>query len=66
MSEWVENNSPPSERLVDVKVRHCNPSLNLPDRVVTGREGEDGFYLHDGGELSWNWDIIAWRERKEG
>ena len=52
----------PGPQILDVRTRHCNKRLNLKDEIVTGKVADDGFYLLDGGELSYNWDIIGWRE----
>lgn len=47
--------------VIEVEVKHCNEKLNLDNQILTGHFEDDGFYLEDGGELSWNWDIIRWR-----
>ena len=54
-------NEPPKNVIISVKIRHCNPRLNLSDEIISGYMGEDNFYLKDGGELSYNWDILKWR-----
>jgi hypothetical protein len=68
MYQWVKGNGEgaPEGALLEVRIRHCNPDLNEPDKTVRGRFGTDGFYLGDSqlspdGELSINWDIIQWR-----
>jgi len=64
MKEWVKLKDREPEHLleIDVLIRHCNKNLKLEDRIVTGYIGDDNFYFLDGGELSFNWDIIEWRE----
>lgn len=66
MSNWTEGNGDGATqgKLIEVEIRHCNPKLNLPNEIVSGKFGDDGFYLEDGDELSWNWDIIRWREKE--
>ena len=62
--KWVSvtDKCPATDRPIEVKVKHCNAKkLNLKDKIVSGKFGDDGFYLIDGGELSYNWDIIQWR-----
>lgn len=49
--EWEIGGITPGE-MVDVKIRHCNKKLGLKDEIVSGYVGDDGFYLSDGGELS--------------
>lgn len=62
MTYWVDGNDCDDiEEELEVLVRHCNKDLKEPDQVVRGTWGDDGFYLSDGGELSFNWDIIKWR-----
>jgi len=65
--EWKEiaHNEPKMNVIIKAKIRHCNPRLELPDKIVKGYMGEDNFYFIDGGELSWNWNIIEWREGEE-
>jgi hypothetical protein len=64
MGKWNIGNGTesPKGHLLEVKIRNCNPRLNFKDEVVSGRFGDDGFYLSDGGELSFNWDIFQWRD----
>ena len=57
---WNHSNNPPEGKMVWVKITHCNKDLKLDDEYVKGQMKDDGFYLDDGGELSFNWDIIAW------
>ena len=62
--EWKTGNIPPA-KMIDVKIRHCNPKLKLKDEIVSGEMCDDGFYLTDGGELSFNWDILEWRKHEK-
>ncbi len=57
----IKQKAPPTTSTIQVKIRHCNPQLKLKDEIVAGKFGDDGFYLSDGGELSYHWDIVEWR-----
>jgi hypothetical protein len=63
MTNWTIDNGDksPHGQLLEVEIQHCNKKLKLKNEIVKGKFREDGFYLDDGGELSWNWDIIKWR-----
>ena len=67
MLNWkkLKEEAPKQNQKIEAKVRHCNPELLLPDRIVSGFMGDDNFYLSCGGEMSFNWDILEWRELKE-
>ena len=56
---------PPEGLVIDALVRHKNPDLQLPDQIIKGYVGCDNLYLKTGGELSYNWDIIKWKESDE-
>ena len=59
---WKEGNKGiPSFTMIEVEIKHCNEKLQEPNQVVRGQFKDDGFYFNDGGELSWNWDVIRWR-----
>jgi hypothetical protein len=63
MSDWIDGNGNGADKeLIEVEIQHCNKELNLPNRFVSGRFGDDGFYFEDGDELSFNWNIIRWRK----
>ena len=60
---WIEDNgnsSPPFTQIC-VEIKHCNPELKLNNKQLFGEFKDDGFYLTDGGELSFDWNIIRWR-----
>ena len=52
-------------------IRHCNFRLKLDDRTVVLAENGDGYKIISdsvegpGGELSHNWDLIAWEKIQE-
>jgi len=68
--DWIDINhkQPKGGEIIEAFIRHVNLDLNLADTIVIGYMGDDNFYFLEGGELSWNWDIIKWkkheRERK--
>jgi len=67
MNKWINGNGgkSPLGKNLEVKVRHCNAKkLKLKEKTVFGKFKDDGFYLSDGGELSYNWDIVQWRNAK--
>ncbi len=53
------------------KIRHCNKKLEQPDQIVKLYHGEDNDYFQDENgerscdELSWNWDVIAYKDHKK-
>jgi len=53
---------PKNKEVFEVLIRHCNKELNLPDEIITGYWGDDNLYLEEGGELSFNWDVVGWRQ----
>lgn len=63
VGKWTNGNGSkaPNDYIIEVEIKHCNPKLGLQNEFVKGFFGDDGFYLTDGGELSYNWDIIRWR-----
>lgn len=61
--KWIKSNGQgvKSGLLIEVEIKHFNPSLKLANKIVRGSFGEDGFFLEDGDELSYNWNIVKWR-----
>lgn len=43
-------------------LRHVNKDLNLPDEQMFLTCQEDGYTDDDGDEISFNWNIIKWRQ----
>ena len=59
--EWVyPPDWPKQSQHIRAEIKHCNQSLGIQNEMVTGHFGDDCFYLSDGGELSYNWDIVRW------
>ena len=53
---------------IRASIRHCDGSLNEDDRIVNLMNDGDGWHFLDldlnrtHNELSWNWDIVDFRE----
>jgi hypothetical protein len=62
--EWITGNGQRAKKneLIEVEIKHYNESLNLSNELTWGWFGDDCFYLQEGGELSYNWNIIKWRK----
>lgn len=56
----IQKEKPPSHVLIEVRIRHASDKGDK-DEIVRGWMGDDNFYFEDGGELSFNWNIIEWR-----
>lgn len=59
----IKDKSPEIGQKIYGIIRHFNPKYPEQEQALT--QAEDGFYVDDGPEeLSCNWSVIAWRERK--
>lgn len=60
----IRDKEPKENVLIEVEVEHYNSLLNIENKIIRGYMGCDNFYFEDGGELSFNWNIIKWRKVK--